>query len=105
MTKPKSKIAISVSPPTLAKLRKLLKSNPELALHAPYISGGIKAVEYTFSLLDATNIVEAPRGIKVSAIEICAKNSTSKKAVGEVVCANWIIEAIKQQIGYTDEEA
>jgi hypothetical protein len=93
------------APPTLAELRKLLRSNPELASMAPHVAGGIKAVEYAFSVLDAAETIEAPHGIELSAIEIRAKNTTSEKAVGEVTCANWIIEIIKQQIGHKDEEA
>ena len=98
------KHTISAIPSTIAQLKKLLKANPELAPHAPYIAGGIRVVEYSFNALEAAQKVEAPRGIKVSAIEIAPKNLTSKRAVGEVVCANWIFECIKQQIGYEDED-
>ena len=101
---PKSKIKITATPPTVIRLRKLFKANPDLAPMAPYINGGIKAVEYAFNVLDATKTVEAPRGIELSAIEIRAKNATSKKAMGDIAVANFIIDAVKKQVGYEEEE-
>ena len=98
---PKPKIKITATP-TVAELRKLFKANPELAPMAPYIGGGIKAVEYAFNLLDAAKTVEAPRGIELLAIEICAKNATNKKAMGEISVANFIIDAVKKQVGYEE---
>ena len=99
----KSKIKITVTPPTLAKLRKLFRASPELAPFASYIGGGIKAVEYAFNVLDAAATVEAPRGIALASVSIRPKSLASKKAKGEVACADWIIEAIKKQIGYKEE--
>jgi hypothetical protein len=99
----KPKIKVTATPPTVAKLRKLFKASPELAPMAPYIGGGIKAVEYVLNLLDATKTVEAPRGIELSAVEIRAKNATSKKTVGEISVANFIIAAVKKQIGYEED--
>lgn len=96
----KSKIAVkdTINPPTLAELRKLFKSSSELAPLAPYLAGGIKVIEYLFNAMDAANTVAAPCGIKLSAVEVSAKNPSSKKSLGEISVANWIIEAINKQI-------
>ena len=93
------------TPPTTVQLSKMFKEIPDLAHLAPYVSGGIKAVEYAFSLLDATKTVAAPRGIEVAAIEIRAKNVKSKKAMGEIAVANFILDAVKKRIGYEESEA
>jgi hypothetical protein len=90
---------INSKAPSVATLRKLFKANPELAPMAPYIGGGLKAVNYAFNVLDAAKTVAAPRGIEIAAIEIHAKNETSKKAVGEIAVANFILDALKQKLG------
>ena len=75
-----------------------MKANPDLAHLAPHIAGGIKVVEYGFNVLDAAALIPPPQGVEIVALEFRA-NSRNKKASGEVECANWIIETLKQRVG------
>ena len=102
MRKSTKVVAIKTS---IANIRRSFKALPELEHMAPYVAGGLKIVNFAFDAMSEIEKVKAPPGIEVGEITVRVKNPNSVKAMGEMTTAIWMLDAIKQAIGYSDKES
>lgn len=96
---------ISPDPKTLKKLKKVFKASPDTAWMAAHVDDGVKVLQYAFAVMDATAKVKAPNGVAIKEVVVWAKKPNSKKAIGAVTVANWMMDRVAEQFNISLEDA
>lgn len=89
---------VKITKATLAELKGLFESKPELQHMAPHVAGGVEAFDYAFRALEAACDITPPKGIELGAVEVRAIDPNDEKAMGEIAVTEWLINCVLIQL-------